>query len=137
MTNVLYNVFPPHLYQYWCLSFIFQRHYNQLREEFSKTKAPLGLEDIDGEEIDPKEKQYPTEAGASGSKESTPGPQIVPADNNANSMINPEDLPHIGAVDTWWSYWLWPSKKKSVYDWPSKPSWKNLSECGYLMIIEG
>ena len=81
-------------------SILSQRHYNQLREEFSKTKAPPGLEEIDGDEIDPKEKQYQTDqSAAAGSKESTPGPQIVQPDNNANSMINPEDLPHIGAVD--------------------------------------
>ena len=81
---------------------IFQRHYNQLREEFAKAKSPPGLEDIESEEIDPKEKHYQTEqSGAPGSKESTPvpGPQIFPADNNANSMISAEDLPHITAAD--------------------------------------
>ena len=79
---------------------IFQRHYNQLREEFAKAKPPSGLEDIESEEIDPKEKHYQTDqSGASGSKESTPGPQIFPADNNANSVINPEDIPHITAAD--------------------------------------
>ncbi|XP_053375851.1 baculoviral IAP repeat-containing protein 6-like isoform X2 [Mercenaria mercenaria] len=62
-----------------------KKHYNQLREEFSKMKPPEGLEDVEKGDIDPKGKQYSTDqAGASGSKDTT---QIVPTDNNANSML--------------------------------------------------
>ena len=71
-----------------------------MREEFAKFKSPAGLEDFQSDEIDPKEKHYQTDqSGTSGSKESTPVPQIFPADNNANSVINPEDIPHITAAD--------------------------------------
>jgi hypothetical protein len=48
-------------------------------------KPPEGLEDVEKGDIDPKGKHYSTDqSGASGSKDS---PQIVPADNNANSML--------------------------------------------------
>lgn len=67
----------------YCCVLFHQKHYNQLREEFSKMKPPEGLEDVDKGDIDPKGKQYSTDqSGASGST-----PQIVPADSNANSML--------------------------------------------------
>lgn len=63
----------------------FQKHYNQLREEFSKMKAPEGLENVEKGDINPKDKHYSTDQnGASCSKDL---PQIVPADSNANSVL--------------------------------------------------
>ena len=64
-----------------------QKHYNQLREEFAKVKAPEGLEDFEKGDIDPKEKQYETEQSASSSTSNKDTHQIVPADSNANSMV--------------------------------------------------
>ncbi|KAL4237916.1 Baculoviral IAP repeat-containing protein 6 [Mactra antiquata] len=62
-----------------------KKHYNQLREEFSKMQPPEGLENIEKGDIDPKEKHYNTDQnGASTSRDNT---QIVAADNNANSVL--------------------------------------------------
>lgn len=75
-----------------------KKHYNQLREEIAKLKPPVGTEEEDNEEIDPKAMHYSTDSSVSIASNSqtdsqVPGPSSQPDENilvtdtNSNSVL--------------------------------------------------
>ena len=61
---------------------MFQRHYNQLREELSKLKPPPELEEESAaslDVIDPKGKQYTTDSAQASAASSLPKPTPTPS----------------------------------------------------------